>query len=190
MKKPWFPFYIADYLADTQDLTSTEHGVYLKLMLAYYGSRKPLPQDKKKLKRMAGLQTRYESDLMEGILTRYFYKTELTWNCRRIDAELLKQSQLSAIKSTNARSIRSPQSQSHITKESGKSSSTTNHVAANKVQQTSLSLFSQNGNSNEQHSYASGRKLSRAEERWINNDIELQRFQDKMARRAKANGSV
>jgi uncharacterized protein YdaU (DUF1376 family) len=36
MKRPWMPFYVGDYLANTGHLSTEEHGVYLLLILHYW----------------------------------------------------------------------------------------------------------------------------------------------------------
>ena len=42
---PWFAFNIADYVTDTMRLTTEAHGAYLLLMLDYYGTGRPCPDD-------------------------------------------------------------------------------------------------------------------------------------------------
>lgn len=47
--KPYMPLYIAEYMADTAHLTMAEHGAYLLLIMTYWQTEKPLPDDDKKL---------------------------------------------------------------------------------------------------------------------------------------------
>lgn len=42
---PWFAFNIGDYVKDTMRLTTEAHGAYLLLMLDYYGTGAPCPDD-------------------------------------------------------------------------------------------------------------------------------------------------
>ncbi|QAU22569.1 DUF1376 domain-containing protein [Dyella sp. M7H15-1] len=45
----YFEFYPGDYLRDTTSLNLTEHGAYLRLLIAYYSKEKPLPAEHKEL---------------------------------------------------------------------------------------------------------------------------------------------
>lgn len=42
---PWFAFNIAEYIKDTMRLTTEAHGAYLLLILDYYGTTTPCPDD-------------------------------------------------------------------------------------------------------------------------------------------------
>jgi len=45
----YFEFWCGDYLRDTTSLNLTEHGAYLRLLIAYYSKEKPLPSEYKEL---------------------------------------------------------------------------------------------------------------------------------------------
>ena len=45
----YFEFWCGDYLRDTTSLNLTEHGAYLRLLIAYYSKEQPLPSEHKNL---------------------------------------------------------------------------------------------------------------------------------------------
>jgi uncharacterized protein YdaU (DUF1376 family) len=53
--RPWMPFYVADYLADTQHLNNAEHGAYLLLMF-YQWQHGAIPDDPELMARIARVQ--------------------------------------------------------------------------------------------------------------------------------------
>ena len=51
MSKAWMPIYWGDYLADTSNLTTLEHGAYL-LLIAHYWQHGGIPNDDRQLHRI------------------------------------------------------------------------------------------------------------------------------------------
>jgi len=82
----YMPLWVGDYLADTQHLTTTEHGIYL-LLIMHYWRNGPIPTDKRKCMRISGV-TRYSS--CATILEEFFTETSGKWHHKRIDKELQK----------------------------------------------------------------------------------------------------
>lgn len=50
---PWFKFFPGDYLGDTKRLTQAQHGAYLLLLIDYYATGRPLPDDDAVLARVS-----------------------------------------------------------------------------------------------------------------------------------------
>jgi uncharacterized protein YdaU (DUF1376 family) len=94
MSAGWMPFWVGDYLADTRHLSTIEHGAYLLLMMHYW-QHDGLPDDDRKLARIAGLSLKqwatYRPTLAE------FFDGE--WRHGRLQHEL----SVSLEKSTTAR---------------------------------------------------------------------------------------
>lgn len=90
---PYMKFYAADYLADTAHLTTLEHGAYLLLILTYWQTGKPLPNDHKKLARICRMRPEKFKLIANSVLS--FFKLvshdgESVLIHKRIDEELVK----------------------------------------------------------------------------------------------------
>ncbi len=83
MSRPWMPLYIADYLGDTQHLSTLEHGAYLLLIMQYW-QKEGLPDDEAQLMRIARLTPEEWSNAVATLQALF----EPGWKHSRIDAEL------------------------------------------------------------------------------------------------------
>lgn len=83
----WMPFYVGDYLRDTGRLTTEGHGAYLLLILDYWASGGPLPDDDEQLAAVARL-TAERWQKLKQLLAVYFTVADGVWRHKRIDQEL------------------------------------------------------------------------------------------------------
>ena len=84
------PFWVGDYLRDTQHLSTEEHGAYLLLILHYW-THGGLPQDEKFLQKICRVSP-YRWLKIRGNLFALFGPN---WKHKRIDAELEKANKIS-----------------------------------------------------------------------------------------------
>ena len=54
MGRAWMPLYVGDYLRDTRDLNTLQHGAYL-LLIMHYWQHDALPSDDARLAAITGL---------------------------------------------------------------------------------------------------------------------------------------
>jgi uncharacterized protein YdaU (DUF1376 family) len=85
MAKPWMPIYWGDYLRDTQDLTTLQHGMYL-LLIAHYWQHDGLPDDEAKLARISKTSLYQWRSNCLAIASMFLPG----WKHKRIEAELEK----------------------------------------------------------------------------------------------------
>jgi uncharacterized protein YdaU (DUF1376 family) len=85
-RRPWMPFYPADYLGDTRHLSQSEHGAYLLLLFCYWQNG-GLPDDDERLARITVSPSLEHWLKIKPILQVFF---ENGWKHRRIEAEFAK----------------------------------------------------------------------------------------------------
>lgn len=87
---PYMKLFPADYLADTQHLTTEEHGAYLLLLMNYWQTGKPLDNSDEKLYIVARLsRTRWKA-VRESIAPFFKISKSNQWKHGRIEYELSK----------------------------------------------------------------------------------------------------
>jgi uncharacterized protein YdaU (DUF1376 family) len=92
--RPWMPLYISDYLADTERLTTVQHGAYL-LLIMHYWTTGGLPADDRQLALITRLTTQSWMRWAKPVLASFFHVTDTHWHHKRIDQELAKRAELS-----------------------------------------------------------------------------------------------
>jgi uncharacterized protein YdaU (DUF1376 family) len=81
----WMPFYVGDYLADTNRLTTEQHGAYLLLILDYWKSG-PIPDDDDVLARITRLSSASWTN-SRSVLVAFFKHADGYLTHKRIDKE-------------------------------------------------------------------------------------------------------
>lgn len=82
----WMPFYIGDYLADTQLLTTEQHGAYVLLIMAYW-KNKGLPNNQEVLMGITKLPAE-KWEIHQHEVLKYFEINNGRLIHHRIDREL------------------------------------------------------------------------------------------------------
>lgn len=94
----WMPLYIADYLADTGHLSTTEHGAYL-LLIMHYWQHDGVPTEDAKLARIARMTTKEWAASRETLQALF----GSDWRHGRVDKELLVAKDIADKRSTAGR---------------------------------------------------------------------------------------
>jgi uncharacterized protein YdaU (DUF1376 family) len=89
MSLHWFPFYVGDWLKDTQDLTATERGYYISLLVACY-SMGHIPKDLDALCRICCEYAPSNAQIVRRVADRYFKPNGEHLTHKRVDKELSK----------------------------------------------------------------------------------------------------
>jgi hypothetical protein len=85
MSRAWMPLYVGDYLRDTRDLSTLQHGAYL-LLIMHYWQHDALPGDERQLAAIAGLSRSVWRRISAPIRAKFGEG----WRHGRIDAEIGK----------------------------------------------------------------------------------------------------
>lgn len=84
----YLKFWIGDYQRDTAHLTALEEGVYLRLLLAYYATEKPLPEAR--IAQIARVRSRSERRSLDAVLTQFWSLSEDGYWNQRASLEIEK----------------------------------------------------------------------------------------------------
>ena len=84
----WIPIYVGDYLSDTMDLTTEEHGIYFLLLLQYW-KKGILTSDISKLQIITKTSQKNKQQLT-NILDNYFKLEKDKYVNKRIEIEIQK----------------------------------------------------------------------------------------------------
>ena len=90
---PYIQLYVSDYLADTQHLSAEEHGAYLLLIMNYWQTEKPIPEN-----RLQGITRMFNERWtnVKSVLSDFFEIDDNgAWYHKRINQDLEKVKQKS-----------------------------------------------------------------------------------------------
>lgn len=85
MSRAWMPLYWGDYLRDTRDLSTLQHGAYL-LLIAHYWQHGSLPDDERALASIAGVPRPTWRRIAPALAAKF----SPGWRHKRIDAEIAR----------------------------------------------------------------------------------------------------
>jgi uncharacterized protein YdaU (DUF1376 family) len=85
MGRAWMPLYVGDYLRDTRDLNTLQHGAYL-LLIMHYWQHDALPSDDARLAAITGLSVAQWRRIREPVQAKF----SDGWRHKRIEAEIAK----------------------------------------------------------------------------------------------------
>jgi uncharacterized protein YdaU (DUF1376 family) len=85
----WMRFNIGDYLADTMNLSTMQHGIYILLIMHYF-KRGELPSNDSGLARIAKVPTRQWKLHSPGVMALFRKSENGLWRHKRIDQERAK----------------------------------------------------------------------------------------------------
>jgi uncharacterized protein YdaU (DUF1376 family) len=85
MGRAWMPLYVGDYLRDTRDLNTLQHGAYL-LLIMHYWQHDGLPNDDARLAAITGLSVAQWRRIREPVQAKF----AAGWKHKRIEAEIAK----------------------------------------------------------------------------------------------------
>ena len=86
---PYMQLYVADYLADTMHLNVDQHGAYLLLIMNYWQTGKPLPDNDQRLQCVCRTSAEHWQELRPA-LEEFFVIKDGYWYHNRLDKDLEK----------------------------------------------------------------------------------------------------
>lgn len=102
MSRPWFPFYVGDYIKDTARLTTEAHGAYLLLMLDYWTTGAP-PDDDEVLATIARMPVKRWASKIRPALVCFFEIENGVWRHKRIEEEIAHSAEVGKSSSNKAK---------------------------------------------------------------------------------------
>ena len=103
MSFAYLPLYTGDYLRDTQHLSCSEHGIYLKFLMHCWDQKGPLPLDERKQSGICNARSGDEVEAMRRVRTEFFIMMADGWYNGRMQAEIERAENISGARSEAGR---------------------------------------------------------------------------------------
>lgn len=95
MSFAYLPLYTGDYLRDTQHLSCSEHGIYLKFLMHCWDQRGPVPLDERKQQGICNARSGDEIEAMRRVRQEFFICMEDGWYNERMQREIARSEEIS-----------------------------------------------------------------------------------------------
>ncbi len=99
MSFAYLPLYTGDYIRDTQHLSCSEHGIYLKMLIHCWDQKGPVPLDERRLMGIVNARSTDEIEAMRRVLLEYFVRMEDGWYNHRMQKEIERCENISSVRS-------------------------------------------------------------------------------------------
>jgi len=99
MSFAYLPLYTGDYIRDTQHLSCSEHGIYLKMLIHCWDQKGPVPLDERRLMGIVNARSTDEIEAMRRVLHEYFVRMDDGWYNRRMQREIERCENISSSRS-------------------------------------------------------------------------------------------
>jgi uncharacterized protein YdaU (DUF1376 family) len=103
------PVYTGDYLRDTQHLSCSEHGIFLKLLMYCWDQKGPAPIDERRLCGIVNARSGDEIEAMRRVLAEFFIRMEDGYYNKRMQTEVERASSISIARSAAGHPAAKPQ---------------------------------------------------------------------------------
>lgn len=99
MSFAYLPLYTGDYLRDTQHLSCSEHGIYIKFLMHCWDQKGPIPKDERKQSGICNARSGDEIEAMRRVRQEFFVMMEDGWYNPRMQQEIEKAENISGERS-------------------------------------------------------------------------------------------
>lgn len=103
MSFAYMPVYTGDYIRDTQHLSCSEHGIFLKLLMHCWDQKGPAPLDERKLCGIVNARSSDEIEALRRILGEFFIRMEDGHYNKRMQKEIERSEAISGARSEAGR---------------------------------------------------------------------------------------